>query len=210
MADWGEILSTFGLVFVAELGDKTQLAVVTQTCRFRRPWAVFLGASVALVVVTALGAAGGRVLYQFVPPLVTRVLSAALFVAMGVLIWWRSRRPRFRDDDEVDEACAVTCDPETETLGRRLWDWRAFGSTLSLLFVAELGDKTQLAVLGLTCKQPTAWGVFAGGALALVTVTALGVLGGAQLRKLVPERMLLSVSAVAFVVMGGLMGMGIL
>ena len=45
--DWNVLLSTFGLVFVAELGDKTQLAVVTQTCKYRRPWAVFLGASLA-------------------------------------------------------------------------------------------------------------------------------------------------------------------
>ena len=79
-----------------------------------------------------------------------------------------------------------------------------------LLFVAELGDKTQLAVLGLTSKQPTAWGVFAGGALALVTATALGVLGGEQLRRVIPERVLLRISAVAFVAMGVLMGVGIL
>ena len=58
--DWHVLLSTFGLIFVAELGDKTQLAVVTQVCRHSRPWAVFLGASLALAAVTALGAIGGQ------------------------------------------------------------------------------------------------------------------------------------------------------
>ena len=210
MADWGVILSTFGLVFVAELGDKTQLAVVAQTCRFRRPWAVFLGASLALVAVTALGAAGGQILYQLVPASVMRMLAAALFIAMGVLVWWRAGRPGSGEDDEGGRACPVSCDPDTAAPGCRQWDWRAFGTTLGLLFVAELGDKTQLAVLGLTSKQPTAWGVFTGGALALVTVTALGVLGGEQLSRLIPERALLGISAVAFVVMGVLMGVGIL
>ena len=57
--NWSSLLSAFGLIFVAELGDKTQLAVMTQTCKFRRPWPVFFGASLALTAVTALGAVGG-------------------------------------------------------------------------------------------------------------------------------------------------------
>ncbi len=46
--DWNLLLSSFGLVFLAELGDKTQLAVVAQTCKYRQPWAVFMGSSLAL------------------------------------------------------------------------------------------------------------------------------------------------------------------
>ena len=53
--NWSSLLSTFGLIFIAELGDKTQLAVVTQTCKFRSPWAVFAGGSLALTAVTAVG-----------------------------------------------------------------------------------------------------------------------------------------------------------
>jgi putative Ca2+/H+ antiporter (TMEM165/GDT1 family) len=90
------------------------------------------------------------------------------------------------------------------------WDWKAFGSTLGLLFVAELGDKTQLAVLSLAGKHGDPWPVFAGGALALTLVTALGVVGGQGLCKVIPERLLLGVSAAAFVAMGILMGVGIL
>jgi putative Ca2+/H+ antiporter (TMEM165/GDT1 family) len=210
MLDWGLLLSTFGLVFVAELGDKTQLAVVTQTCRFRRPWAVFLGASLALVAVTALGAAGGQLLSRLIPASVVRNVAAAVFVAMGVLIWWRSSRRGAAGPSGREDACAVSCEVEPEAAKRSLWDWGAFGSTAGLLFVAELGDKTQLAVMGLSSKQPTAWAVFAGGALALVVVTALGVLGGEKLSRLIPERMLLRISAGAFVVMGVLMGVGLL
>lgn len=209
MFDWGALLSTFGLVFVAELGDKTQLAVVTQTCRFRRPWPVFLGASAALVAVTALGAVVGQVAARVVPPTLMRYGAAALFVAMGLVIGWRAWRSS-QHATGLDQTCEVVCVSEPEASGRPSWDWPAFSSTLSLLFVAELGDKTQLAVLGLAGKDVTAWGVFAGGALALVTVTALGVLGGEQLCRLLPERVLLRVSAAAFVAMGVLMGFGVL
>ncbi len=90
------------------------------------------------------------------------------------------------------------------------WDWKVFGSTLGLLFVAELGDKTQLAVLSLAGKHGSPWSVFVGGALALTGVTALGVVGGQGLCRLIPDRILLWSSAIAFVVMGVLMAGGVL
>ena len=83
-------------------------------------------------------------------------------------------------------------------------------STLGLLFVAELGDKTQLAVLSLSSKNQTPWAVFTGAALALISLTALGVVGGQSLAKIVPQRLLHQLSAVAFVAMGALTGLGVL
>jgi putative Ca2+/H+ antiporter (TMEM165/GDT1 family) len=207
--NWSALLSTFGLVFLAELGDKTQLAVVTQTCKYRCPLPVFLGASIALTAVTALGVVGGRVLGCLIPAATIRTIAALAFVVMGGLIWRESVRMSHdvvAGEDESD--CGS--DPLSAAAWHKVWDWRAFGTTLTLLFLAELGDKTQLAIVGLTCKPSTPWAVFAGGALALTGVTALGVIGGQQLCKLLPERVLLKISAVVFVVMGGLMGLGIL
>ena len=202
--DWNALLSTFGLVFLAELGDKTQLAVVTQTCKYRRPLPVFVGASLALTGVTALGVIGGQALGYMIPASVIRKIAALAFVMMGGLIWREARRMA-----EEDEAAADLCGCDAGDEGRGMWHWPAFSATLSLLFVAELGDKTQLAVIGLTTKQATPWDVFVGGALALTCVTALGVLGGQQLCKLLPERLLLKISAGAFVIMGILMGLGV-
>jgi putative Ca2+/H+ antiporter (TMEM165/GDT1 family) len=85
-----------------------------------------------------------------------------------------------------------------------------FSSTAGLLFVAEMGDKTQLAVLGLAGKHRDPISVVVGGAAALTLVTALGVLGGQRLARLIPERLLLWISAAAFVGMGLLMAFGIL
>jgi len=199
--DWSVFFSTLGLVFVAELGDKTQLAVMTQTCKFRSPWSVFVGGSLALTAVTALGVLVGHLLGAFIPARVIAYVAAAGFVLMGILIW---REAASRDDEG-----AICCLDDAEGTRKR-WNWRAFSATLALLFLAELGDKTQLAVLGLTGKQGMPWLVFAGGSLALTAVTALGVLGGQQLCRLVPERILLRVSAAAFVIMGALMGTGVI
>jgi putative Ca2+/H+ antiporter (TMEM165/GDT1 family) len=198
--DWQILFSTFGLVFVAELGDKTQLAVMTQTCKYRRPWSVFLGGSLALASVTALGAIGGKVLSSLIPNIAVRAIAAIGFSVIGILIWFESIK---RTADE-ETACSLEEDSCADTSVK--WDWRAFFSTFSLLFVAELGDKTQLAVLGMASKQPAVLSVFLGGASALTAVTALGVVGGHKLCQIIPEKLLLKISAVAFIMMGILMG----
>ncbi len=206
--DWSTLVSTFGLVFIAELGDKTQLAVVTQTCKHRRPWAVFLGASAALTAVTAIGAVSGQLLGQIVPEGVLRIVAALAFIVMGALIGREAVKAGKKVAQE--DTCASAVDETVDCAPASAWDWRAFSSTFGLLFIAELGDKTQLAVLSLAGKRADVWAVFIGGALALTLVTGLGVVGGQGLCRLIPERLLLWISAVAFVVMGVLMSVGVM
>ncbi len=89
-------------------------------------------------------------------------------------------------------------------------DWKVFLSTFALLFVAELGDKTQLAVISMTYKHGKPWPVFIGATVALALVTLLGVIGGEAVSRLVPESFLTKIAAVAFVVMGALMWFDVL
>ena len=146
MVSWGTGLSTSGLVFIAEPGDKTQLAVVSQTCKTRRPWPVFLGGSLALTTVTPLGVAGGRLLGVAIPQSIVSMAAAAAFVVMGLLIWRGAAKV-------VSEgACEFLGDGGCET-DPWSWDWWTFGGTFSLLFLAELGDKTQLDVLSLSTND---------------------------------------------------------
>jgi putative Ca2+/H+ antiporter (TMEM165/GDT1 family) len=206
--DWSALVATFGLVFVAELGDKTQLAVITQTCKYRRPWAVFWGASLALTAVTLIGALGGELLGRLIPQSALRVIAAIAFVVMGFLIGreaFKAGRNMIGDACELAPEGGGACEPSSLPQ-----NWKAFGSTFGLLFVAELGDKTQLSVLSLASKYGAPWLVFLGGSAALTAVTALGAIGGQGLCSLIPERVILWISAVAFVVMGILMGAGVL
>lgn len=82
------LFSTFGLLFLAELGDKTQLAVFTLVARHKAPIPIFLGAAIALVLVTAIGALVGQGVSQVVPQEVIHRGAAALFILMGILIWF--------------------------------------------------------------------------------------------------------------------------
>jgi putative Ca2+/H+ antiporter (TMEM165/GDT1 family) len=90
------------------------------------------------------------------------------------------------------------------------WNWKAFNATSAVLFLAELGDKTQLAVLGLSSSASSPWAIFAGGTLALTVVTGLGVLGGQQLCRMIPQRILLQISAGLFMLLACLMALGII
>lgn len=84
--DWRVLLTTFGVLFVAEMGDKTQLAAMTLTAETKRPWAVFLGASLALVTVSALGVAVGSLIGHYLPLLWIKRASAVMFIVIGTLI----------------------------------------------------------------------------------------------------------------------------
>ena len=87
-------------------------------------------------------------------------------------------------------------------------DWKIFGTAFLTLFLAELGDKTQLAVITMTASTESKIAVFAGAALALVLVTLLGVLVGGVLTQFIPAEWLQRIVAVAFIVIGLLMLIG--
>ena len=87
-------------------------------------------------------------------------------------------------------------------------DWKIFGTAFVTLFLAELGDKTQLAVITMTASTESKVSVFLGASLALITVTLLGVLFGGVLSQYVPVEWLQRIVAVAFIVIGVLMLFG--
>jgi putative Ca2+/H+ antiporter (TMEM165/GDT1 family) len=84
--DWRLVAGTFGLIFLAELGDKTQLAAIAMSAESKSPLAVFLGATVALALVTLIGVAVGGTLTRVIPARYIRMGAGALFVVMGILM----------------------------------------------------------------------------------------------------------------------------
>jgi putative Ca2+/H+ antiporter (TMEM165/GDT1 family) len=80
------LLTTFGIIFLAEMGDKTQLAAMTMSAQTKRPWAVFFGASLALAAVSAVGVLVGSVVGDYVPLVWVKRVAAAAFIAIGVLM----------------------------------------------------------------------------------------------------------------------------
>lgn len=84
-------------------------------------------------------------------------------------------------------------------------DWKLFATVFATTFLAELGDKTQLALVTFTCGNKNPLSVFLGGSVALVVTTLLAVLVGAGLSKVVPTKVLHSIAAIGFIVIGAIL-----
>ena len=158
-------LSTFTLISLAEIGDKSQLVCMTLATRHRH-WPVILGASTAFLILNALAVIFGAGVAAWVPERLTAGIVAVLFGAFGI------HALRKQDD----------CDSEdvAERPGHGI-----FFSTLLLIFVAEFGDKTQIAVAGLAGTMAP-MPVWLGASAALILVSALGVWAGRTLLQRLP------------------------
>lgn len=84
--DWRVLITTFGVIFLAEMGDKTQLAAMTMAAETKRPWLVFIGAALALTAVSAIGVAVGGVVGNYVPIHWVKRAAAVAFIVIGLLI----------------------------------------------------------------------------------------------------------------------------
>jgi putative Ca2+/H+ antiporter (TMEM165/GDT1 family) len=84
--DWRVFLTTFGVIFLAEMGDKTQLAAMTMAAQTKRPWTVLVGSALALTAVSAIGVIVGGVVGEYVPLIWVKRVAALSFIVIGVLI----------------------------------------------------------------------------------------------------------------------------
>jgi putative Ca2+/H+ antiporter (TMEM165/GDT1 family) len=90
LINWQVFLVTFSTLFIAEMGDKTQLAVFTLTADSKAPFSVFVGASLALCAVTLIGVLFGGIVTRFIPPAYLQLGAGFLFIGIGVYTLWES------------------------------------------------------------------------------------------------------------------------
>ncbi|WP_082400031.1 TMEM165/GDT1 family protein [Neptunomonas antarctica] len=171
---------TFFLVFLAEFGDKSQLVAMTLAARYR-PAPVIIGAVVAFSVLNLLAVIFGAAVAQWVPGWIVAIVVAVLFFVFGF--------QSLRFDEEADDGGDVK-------VGKQL-----LISVFLLIFMAEFGDKTQLAVAALGSINHL-WIVWGAATLALLLTTLLGVLVGRKLLYKLPLCWIHRGSGVLFVVFG--------
>lgn len=171
MLDAVVIATVFGLVFVAELPDKTALAALVLGTRY--PWqAVFAGIAAAFLTHVAIAVAAGSAL-ALLPHRLVEAVVATLFV-FGAVVIWREGEQR------PDEPSAAARPLE------QLSFWRVAGLGYGLVFLAEWGDITQLLTANLAAKyhQPLSVGI--GAVVALWAVALLAIVGGKALLRVLP------------------------
>ena len=96
------LLSTFITIFIAELGDKTQLATLTMSGTSNKPLAVFLGSSTALILASLLGALAGGSISNFVPEIILKSIASVTFFIIGIRLFINSFNSDEQDDKEKE------------------------------------------------------------------------------------------------------------
>jgi Ca2+/H+ antiporter, TMEM165/GDT1 family len=181
---------TFGAIFVVELPDKTFLATLVLSTRYR-PLLVWLGVGLAFTVQTAIAVALGTAV-SFLPGTLVHSLALVLFVA-GAVVLFREGRSHHRATG--DEYLAKA---------RDVHGARAVLASFVVLFAAEWGDLSQLLILTLVAKYDDPASVFVGGLAALLAVSGLAVVAGRTLLRWVPLHVLHYVGAGVCVVLAAL------
>lgn len=176
-------LVSTGIVALAEMGDKTQLLSLVLAARFRKPWPIVLGILVATVVNHGLAGAVGAWVTTVLGPQWLRWILGASFIAMAV---WMLIPDKLDDDD-------------TGSASPRLG---IFGTTVVAFFLAEMGDKTQIATVMLAAQYQAWAAVVAGTTLGMMLANAPVVWLGDRLTRRVPIRVVHLVSALIFAVLG--------
>ncbi|WP_033292076.1 TMEM165/GDT1 family protein [Amycolatopsis jejuensis] len=179
------LISAFGLVLAVELPDKTLVATLVLTTRFRA-WPVFAGVCVAFALQCVIAVAFGSIL-TLLPETVVSVLVAAMFGAGAFLLL----REGFREGDEAGEDAARSGPAPLSFLRSAL-------TSFGVLFAAEWGDASQLATAGLVARLGNPFAVGVGAFAALVSVAGLAVFIGAKIRSRIRPKLIQRVAGFVF------------
>lgn len=159
-------VSTFVLVFLAELGDKTQLTAMLLATRY--PWKrIFIGIAAAFALLNLGAVLIGKLLYALLPFFWIQLVAGLLFLFFGV----STLLSHAGGDDEGN---------------RKEKSQGPVFTAFSMIFFAELGDKTQLATTSLAARFDSPLTVFCGSTLALWSVSLIGIFLSRQLRRVMP------------------------
>lgn len=174
-------LVSTGIVALAEIGDKTQLLAFILAAKFRKPVPIVLGILVATIANHAFAGAIGAWITALMSPQMLRWVLGVSFIAMAI---WTLIPDKFEEDDA------------------RLARFGVFGTTLVAFFLAEMGDKTQVATVALVAQYHAFFHVVAGTTLGMMIANVPAVLLGDRIAQRMPVRVVHAVAATIFALLG--------
>jgi putative Ca2+/H+ antiporter (TMEM165/GDT1 family) len=177
---------TFGIVFLAELPDKTALASLVLGTRFRASY-VFAGVAAAMAVQVCLALVAGQLL-SLLPHRLLEAVVGVLFVVGAAMLLLH------KDEEEEDAESRTPSSPSF---------WRVAGTSFTVVAIAEFGDLTQIMTANLAAKYSDWIAVGLGSWLALCAVGGLAIVGGQKLMKYVPLTVITRIAATIMLVLAG-------
>jgi putative Ca2+/H+ antiporter (TMEM165/GDT1 family) len=174
-------LVSTGIVALAEIGDKTQLLAFILAAKFRKPVPIVLGILVATLANHGFAGALGSWITSLLEPQTLRWILGISFIAMAI---WTLVPDKFDENDA------------------KLARFGVFGTTVVAFFLAEMGDKTQIATVALAAQYNAFFAVVAGTTLGMMIANVPAVLLGDRIAKRMPVRLVHGVAAAIFAILG--------
>lgn len=176
------LIFSAGIVALAEVGDKTQLLAFLLAARFKKPAPIIIGILVATVINHSIAGFVGAWITSHVDPLILRWTLGGLFIAMAI---WTLMPDKIEEDEAI-----VAC------------HFGVFGATAVTFFLAEIGDKTQVATLAMAAHYSEPMIVVAGTTLGMLIADIPAVFVGDKLANKIPMRIVHGLAAALFAILG--------
>lgn len=198
MLDIAVILTTFGLIFVGELPDKTAVASLVLGTRFPWLW-VFTGVAAAFLTHVMIAVFAGS-LIGLLPHRPVEIAVGALFLIGAFVIWREGNKDEHDLDEEIESE--VASESEGRGLDAAASFWRVASLGYGVIFLAEWGDLTQILTANLAAKYKDPLSVAIGATFALWAVGLIAILGGKTLLKVLPIKLITRIAAVVMTALG--------
>lgn len=188
----------FGLIFIAELGDKTQLIILSLACKGHSPNKLALGAVLGFAVVVFLGGFLALIITQYIDLIWITLTAGVIFVIIGIIQFiGLIRNHNVKIEPESEDA------KSQKILNSKMQSSVAIG--FLAIFSMEMGDKTQVMTILLAATSVSLYGTLIGSWIALSLLAIIGAVAGEWLAKKVPKRKLEWVATSAFIIIGIIM-----
>ncbi len=175
------IAITFSSVFVAEIGDKSQLITISLASKYENK-TVFLGIFSGIVLVTLLAVAFGTIIFQYIPLTYVKIVASIIFLSFGIYTLFNHKKEKINIEKERKSV---------------------FASSFLFSIFAELGDKTQLVVIALTARYSSPFLVLVGSLAGMGAIISIGVLLGSKTGDFFKRKKIDLIAGGLFIIIGG-------
>ncbi|MFX1281764.1 MAG: TMEM165/GDT1 family protein, partial [Promethearchaeota archaeon] len=191
--DFTTILIVYGILFVGELGDKTQLIVFNLALEHDKFYKVGLGVTFGFVILVSIGVFFGTIITKFIPVFIISIISGVVFILIGIIEafniktnYLKRKNPELNDNNKNSSNKISKISTETSSKFSKLTA-NPYFSGFIYIFLMELGDKTQLLTISLASIYDAPIEVWLGSFLALISVAWIGILLGGFIAKKVSK-----------------------
>lgn len=174
------IAITFSSVFVAEMGDKSQLITISLASKYENK-SVFIGIFSGIIIITLLAIVLGTIVFKFIPPTYVKIVASSVFIFFGIYTLFFQKKEKVKIEEKKENVIA---------------------SSFLFSIISELGDKTQLVVIALTARYSSPLLVMVGALAGMGTIIGIGVLLGSKIGDFLKSEKIDLVTGSLFLIIG--------